>query len=73
MTTKRNLIIFTVITLASGWLGVLLDMVLTDRPEGNSPGGLWLILPLLTAMVLRLISRDRKDTGLKLNLNGNAK
>ena len=38
MKTKRNLIIFIAVTLASGWLGVLLDMVLSEQPEGNSLG-----------------------------------
>jgi hypothetical protein len=31
--TKRNLIIFIIVTLASGWLGVFLDNVLTEQPD----------------------------------------
>ena len=72
MKTKRNLIIFIIVTLSCGWLGVLLDSILTEQPEGNSLGmGLWLILPLLTSLVLRITAHDWKDIGLKLNLKGN--
>ena len=31
--TKRKLIIFIIVTLASGWLGVFLDNVLTKQPN----------------------------------------
>ena len=71
---KRNVIIFSLITLASGWFGVLLDRILTEQPEGDTIGmGLWLILPLLTALLLRILGHDWKDTGLRLNLKGNIK
>jgi len=74
MKTKRNLIIFIAVALASGWLGVLLDMVLSEQPEGNSLGMLlWLVTPILTAVVLRIIDRDGKGIGLKPNLKGNGK
>jgi len=74
MKAKRNLIIFIIVTLASGWLGVLLDMVLTDQPKGNTLGmGLWLVAPFLAALLLRLFSRDWKDIGIKPNLKGNIK
>ena len=68
MKTKKPLMIFIAVTLASGWLGVLLDKVLTDQPEGNSLGmGLWLILPFLAALILRIVSRDGEGMGLKPN------
>lgn len=35
---KLHLIIFVLIVLASGWIGVFLDSLLTDQPEGNSLG-----------------------------------
>lgn len=71
---KLHLLIFMFIVLASGWVGVILDSFLTDRPEGNSLGmGLWLILPFLSCILLRVISRDWNDFGIKLNLNGNFK
>lgn len=76
---KRNnpriyLIIFVIFVLASGWLGVLLDSILTEQPEGNSLGmGLWLVLPLLTAIILRIIRRDWKDMGINPDFKGNIK
>ncbi len=70
----RNLVIFITITLASGWVGILLDSVLTEQPEGNSLGmGLWLILPFLTGIILRISDHDWKDMGIKLHLKGNLK
>jgi len=72
--TKRNLIIFIVITLASGWLGVLLDMVLPEQPEGDTLGMLvFLVAPVLTALVLRITNKDFKDAGLKPRFKGNLK
>jgi len=74
MKTKKNLVIFIVVTLVSGWIGVLLDMALPEQPQGNSLGmGLWLVLPFLTGIILRLISRDSKDLGVKPNVKGNIK
>ena len=73
--TKRNLIIFSLIVLASGWLGVLVDRVLTDQPEGNTLGmGLWLVFPLVTVLLLRSFAGDGwKDTGFHPRFRGNLK
>lgn len=72
--TKSNLILFIVITLASGWIGVLIDNLLEEQPKGNSLGmGLWLIIPFLTVLILRIINRDWKDFGLKPHFKGNLK
>ena len=74
MKTKRNVSIFIVVTLASWWLGVLIDRLLPNQPDGDSLGmGLWLILPLLTAVILTLTGRDKKETGLRPNFKGNGK
>ncbi|MDT3497552.1 CPBP family glutamic-type intramembrane protease [Bacillus toyonensis] len=71
---KLHLIIFVLIVLASGWIGVFLDSLLMDQPEGNSLGmGLWLILPFLASILLRVISRDWNDFGIRINLKGNFK
>lgn len=70
----HNLIIFIVIALGSGWIGVIVDSFLPEQPEGNSLGlGLWLTMPFLTGIILRIISRDRKDMGLRPNFKGNGK
>lgn len=69
-----SLIIFIVVVLASGWFGVLIDSNLSEQPEGNTLGmGLWLVLPVLTMLLLRIINRDWKDIGIKLNMKGNVK
>ena len=66
---KLHLIIFVLIVLASGWIGVFLDSLLTDQPEGNSLGmGVWLILPFFVSILLRVLSRDWHDFGIKPNL-----
>lgn len=71
---KLHLIIFVLIVLASGWIGVFLDSLLTDQPEGNSIGmGLWLILPFFISILLRVLSRDWHDFGIKPNLKGSFK
>lgn len=71
---KVHLIVFIIVVLSGGWLGVLLDSVLTDQTEGNSLGmGLWLVLPFFTAIFFRIIRRDWKDMGLKLNVKNNVK
>lgn len=66
---KAELIIFIIITLASGWIGVLIDQILTEQPEGYSAGtGLWLALPLLCAIILRIREKEWKSFGLTLNI-----
>lgn len=61
----RNLAIFAVVVLASGWLGYGLDRVM-DNPLTQSLGMLlWLIAPLGTAVLLRAFAGDGwKDFGL---------
>ena len=59
---KITLAIFVFITITAGFFGYLLDQVLTEQPEGNSLGmGLWLVLPFLTGIVLRIINKDMKQ------------
>lgn len=66
---KADLTIFIIITLASGWIGVLIDQILTEQPEGYSAGtGLWLALPLLCAIILRIREKEWKSFGLTLNI-----
>lgn len=51
--------------LASGWIGVAVDSQMPPQ-EGETPGmGLWLVLPLLTALILIFTRRGAwKDIGL---------
>lgn len=73
--TIIGIIIFTVIVIISGWLGILVDSILVEQPEGDSLGmGLWLVLPLLTTIMIILFLKDsRKDIGFKPNFKGNIK
>ena len=66
----KNIGIFIIVAVASGWLGLLIDKSLEQQTDGDSLGmGVWLILPLLTTIILRLFAGDGwKDIGLKLNL-----
>lgn len=71
---KFSLILFILVVLASGWIGVLVDSKLPEQPAENSLGmGLWLILPILAMLVLRLMNRDWKDIGILPNFRGNMK
>ncbi|MEG0259222.1 MAG: CPBP family intramembrane glutamic endopeptidase [Lysinibacillus sp.] len=75
MKTKRNVIIFTVVVLVCGWLGVLIDTFIPEQTEGDTLGmGMWLILPLLTTIFLRAFAGDGwGDIGLSPNIKGNIK
>lgn len=72
---KRNTVLFSLISISCGWLGVLVNNILTKQPEGYSLGMLlWLVLPLLTAVLIRaFIKDDSKSLGLKPNFKGNLK
>ena len=70
--TFRNLVIFTVVVLASGWLGYGLDRVM-NKPPGQTLGLLlWLTMPLIAALLLRAFAGDGwADFGLWPALQGN--
>jgi len=70
----RNLIIFTLIAILSGWLGMLIDKFIPEQPEGDSLGmGIWLVLPLLAVIALRTFAGDGwKDAALNPRLKSNA-
>jgi len=71
----RNISIFVVISLASGWLGLLVDKLITSQMNEESIGmAIWLVLPLLATMFLRFFAGDGwKDIGIKFNFKGNVK
>lgn len=70
-----NLVIFIVVVLAIGWLGVWIDQVIPDQPEEETLGmSIWLVVPLLLVIVLRSFMGDGwKDAGLSPNVRGNVK
>lgn len=75
MKTTRNVIIFIVVVLLCGWLGVLVDRFIPEQPKGDTLGmGIWLVLPLLMTISLRAFAGDGwHDIGLLPNLKGNVK
>ena len=45
--TRRNISIFIVIVIISGWIGIVIDKYLPEQQSENTLGmGLWLIIPL---------------------------
>jgi len=75
MKTKRNLIIFIVVVLLCGWLGVFVDHFIPEQPRGDTLGmGIWLVFPLLTTILLRVFAGDGwRDIGLLPNFKDNIK
>jgi membrane protease YdiL (CAAX protease family) len=72
-TVLRNLIIFSIVTLAAGWIGAWVNTVIPSPSPQESLGILiFLLLPFLTVFLLRGFGKDGwKDFGLRLNLRGN--
>jgi membrane protease YdiL (CAAX protease family) len=71
--TVRNISVFVFLSLSCGWLGLFIDKIIGPQPNEESLGmGIWLILPLITTLLLRIFAGDGwKDIGLKLNFKGN--
>ena len=71
-TTIRNLTIFIILVLASGWLGRGLDVIM-GNPSSESLGMLlWILTPLGATLLLRAFAGDGwKDFGIKPNFKGN--
>lgn len=70
--TIRNLAVFVILVLASGWLGRGLDELM-GNPSVESLGMLlWIITPLGVSLLLRAFGGDGwKDFGIKPNFKGN--
>lgn len=71
----RNTVVFIVLVILSGWIGVLVDSTLPEQPDGDSPGmGIWLVLPMLIAVAITVLSKGSwKDFGFRPNFKGNIK
>jgi membrane protease YdiL (CAAX protease family) len=71
----RNIIIFAIVALTCGWLGVFIDKFVETQPEGESLGmGIWLVFPLLAVISLRIFAGDGwKNLGIKPNFKENTK
>lgn len=71
----RNTVVFIVLVILSGWIGVLVDSNHPEQSNGGSPGmGIWLVLPMLTAIAITILSKGTwNDFGFKPNFKGNIK
>lgn len=66
--------LFVIIALLSGWIGLLIDMVIPEQLDEQTLGmGIWLILPFLCGILIRTFRKDWKDFGIRPRLKGNAK
>lgn len=70
----RNLVIFTLVAILSGWLGVYIDTIIPSQPDEETLGmGIWLVLPLLAVIILRTFAGDGwRDAALKPRFKSNA-
>lgn len=68
--TIRNLVIFTIVTLSCGFVGVALDRLSPPTDPMQGLGALvWLVSPLAANLILRAVGGDGwKDFGLRPNL-----
>lgn len=67
--------VFVFAVLVSGWLGVLVDSVLTGQPKGETLGmGIWLLLPNVTVLALILLTKiGWSELGFSPKFKGNMK
>lgn len=69
---KIGLAILILMTLLSGAIGMGIDHIIVGQPKGNSLGiGFWLVAPLLTGIMIRIINRDWKGFGIKPRIKQN--
>ena len=70
--TVRNLVIFSVVVVASGWAGYGLDRLIDNPPDQSLGMLLWLVGPLAAALLLRAFGGDGWESfGLRPALRGN--
>jgi hypothetical protein len=72
-TTIRNLAIFTVVVLASGWIGRGVDLLMGNTGYDTLGLLLWIATPLSCSMLLRAFAgAGWRDFGIKPNFKGNS-
>ncbi|QNO15866.1 CPBP family intramembrane metalloprotease [Alkalicella caledoniensis] len=71
---KMYIVLFIMLALLSGWIGLLIDMVLPEQLEEQTLGmGIWLVLPFLCGIAIRAFRKDWKDLGIKPRFKQNVK
>jgi membrane protease YdiL (CAAX protease family) len=73
--TARNAIIFTLVTVAIGWVALGANTLMESPSPEESPGMLlWLVVPLATSLLLRAFAGDGwRDLGIKPAFKSNLK
>lgn len=73
--TIRNLVIFTIVTLASGWIGIGINKILNQPTSMESLGtAIWIATPAIFAIILRIFAKDGwKDFWIKPHFKENAR
>ena len=70
--TIRNLIIFTILVLASGWLGRWIDALTGSSSSAGMGMLIWITAPLVISFLLRALAGDGwRDLGIKPAFKGN--
>jgi membrane protease YdiL (CAAX protease family) len=71
--TLRNLVIFSIVAISSGWFAVWVNQQIPSPSPQQSLGMLiWITAPSLTGLLLRGFGKDGwSDFGLHLNIKGN--
>ena len=70
--TLRNVLIFSLVVLACGWVGRLVDLKVETDANGSLGQLIWLVSPLLATIVLRSFMGDGwRDLGIKLEFRRN--
>jgi membrane protease YdiL (CAAX protease family) len=70
--TVRNLVFFTIVVIAIGWIGRGLDVLMGNTPSESLGMLLWIIAPLGASLLLRAFAGDGwKDFGINPCLKGN--
>ena len=70
--TLRNVLIFSLVVLACGWVGRLVDLKVETDANGSLGQLIWLVSPLLATIVLRSFMGDGwRDLGIKLKFRRN--
>jgi membrane protease YdiL (CAAX protease family) len=73
MKNRLKTALFSVVALASGWVGILVDRAIGSAP-GEGPGMLiWIVLPFAASLLLRAVFRDdRGNSGFAFHWRGHA-
>lgn len=70
--TLRNLVLFALVAISSGWIGYALDNALGLGAQEQLGMLLWIVMPLGACLVLRAFAGDGwKDFGLRFHLRAN--